>query len=143
VIILFDGSTDIRFQVLQKLKHSTKYLFADLHLREYCFRRWQKYLQASYAVQTIDVAMLLWKMRDLFYDWKVATWPRQYGQKVNFQQPSILYQSPEEWDNTSGLGPRPAYDRNNDDEEGDGYSLNTFDNSVNTKKSWFAFAFGG
>lgn len=86
--------------------------------------------------------LLMSQMRDLFYDWKVATWPRKYGQKEKYQQASVLYQPLDEWDNGGGLGPNPRPVYNDDDDDGDGYSLNTFDNSVTTKKGWLAFAFG-
>ena len=62
----------------QKLKRASQLTFGELHLRQYFFDKWHSFAKASMATETIDVALLVWSMRDAFNEWKSLAWPRKF-----------------------------------------------------------------
>ncbi len=70
-----------RFHLAQKLKRGMNHLFSDLQLRETCFRRWKEFVQIGQALEALDVALLVSKLRCMFQNWKMETWPERFGKE--------------------------------------------------------------
>jgi len=134
-----------RFHVAKRLQRASKYLLSDLNLREFCFQRWRMYVNAGMAIETMDVALLLWHLRDAFYDWKAITWPKKY----NSHGRKVLFKSLTSWTDAGGSFFGDDFNSlEEESEQGDlfgGVSIGTMDNTVtsrNSKKGWLAFALG-
>jgi hypothetical protein len=102
VVLLF-----YRFVMSQKLKRASQFTFGELNLRQYFFDKWRHFKNISVATETIDVALLVWAMRDAMNEWKSLAWPRQYKSRRDLrvfkrgffgQSPSTLIENDDEGD---------------------------------------------
>ena len=137
--------TSARFRVAQKLIRGTQHVFSDLQLRQYCFQRWREYVQIGMALEAIDVSLLVSKLRQVFRDWKVQTWPERYG---NESASSRLFRTV-----TSGFlsnfqdtqkktfrGGTSQSEPDNNSENGEIRSQLSFDSKASIPVGWLAFA---
>jgi hypothetical protein len=45
--------------------------------RGYFFQRWKQYNEFAQAFQTLDIGLLVWKLKLVLFEWKEATWPKK------------------------------------------------------------------
>ena len=69
----------------QKLKRASQFTFGELNLRQYFFDKWRRYKNVSIASDTIDVALLVWGLRDAMNEWKSLAWPRRFKSRRNLR----------------------------------------------------------
>jgi len=103
---LKDNATINKFIMSQKLKRASQFTFADLNLRQFFFDKWHHFKNISMATETIDIALLVYSLRDAMNEWKSLAWPRRYRSRRNlrvfkkgfFGQTSTVIEEDEEED---------------------------------------------
>lgn len=69
----------------KKLQRASQFTFGELNLRQYFFDKWRQYKNVSIATDTVDVALLVWGMRDALNEWKSLAWPRKFKSRRNLR----------------------------------------------------------
>jgi hypothetical protein len=70
----------------QKLKRASQFTFGELNLRQYFFEKWRFFKNIAMATETIDVALLVWGLRDALNEWKSLAWPRRFKSRRNLRE---------------------------------------------------------
>lgn len=76
---------DTRFVMSKKLQRASQFTFGELNLRQFFFDKWRHFKNISMATETVDVALLVWGMRDAIKEWKSLAWPRKYKSRRNLR----------------------------------------------------------
>lgn len=69
----------------QKLKRASQFTFGELNLRQFIFNKWRNFKNMSMATENIDVALLVWSLRDAMNEWKSLAWPRKHKSRRNLR----------------------------------------------------------
>lgn len=129
----------------RKLIHGTQHVFSDQQLRQYCFQRWKEYVRIGMALETIDVSLLVAKLRQVFRDWKILTWPERYGKESTTSRllrtmTSGFVSNFQDNANKSFRVLNAQREKDNNSENGDIKSQISFDSKASNQLSWLAFA---
>ena len=69
----------------KKLQRASQFTFGELNLRQFFFDKWRHFKNISMATETVDVALLVWGLRDALNEWKSLAWPRKYKSRRNLR----------------------------------------------------------